>query len=100
MCLRSVITCKLILPKKTLQYFVIRLFSFFWTFKCCVLFEVIRLLKLVSLLSKSVLFTKSACFNLDAKLSAVNLWNSWVVIYLELSGILFSTWLVLYSKQF
>ena len=35
------------------------------------------------LLSKSVLFTKSDCFNLAGKLSAVNLLNSGVVIYLS-----------------
>ena len=45
---------------------------------------------MVSLLSKSVLFTKSACFNLAAKSSVVNLLNSWLLIYLELSGNLFS----------
>ena len=40
-----------------LQSFTIRLLSLFWVSKCFVLFEVIRLLMLVSLLSKSVLFT-------------------------------------------
>ena len=55
------------------------------------LLELNRLLKLVSLSSKSVLFTKSGYFNLAAKFFAVNLLNYWVVIYLELSGILFST---------
>ena len=48
-----------------------------------VLFEVIRLLKVVNLLLKSVLFTKSAYFNLAAKLSAINLRNSCVVKCLE-----------------
>ena len=37
------------------------------------LLNILLLLKLVSLLSKSVSFTKSACFNLAAKFSAVNL---------------------------
>ena len=54
-----------------------------------VLFEVIRLLKLVNLLLKSGFFTKLPCFNLL---------NSWVVIYLELSGILFSTYLIFLFK--
>ena len=48
-----------------------------------VLFEVIRLLKLVSLLSKSVLVTKLSCFNLAVKFPAFNLLNSGVVIYLS-----------------
>ena len=34
---------------------------------------------------------KSACFNLAVKFSAVNLLNSWIVIYLAWSGVLFST---------
>ena len=45
------------------------------------LFEKIHLLKVVNLLSKSVLLTKSACFNLAAKFCAVNLLNLGVVIY-------------------
>ena len=44
--------------------------------KCFALFEVICLLKLVRLLTKSVLFTKSGCLNLAAKFYAVNLLNS------------------------
>ena len=48
-----------------------------------ILFEVTRLLKLVSLLSKSGLVTKLVCSNLAAKLSAVNLLNLRVVIYLS-----------------
>ena len=44
---------------------------FCWTSKCFVLFEVIRLLKLVILLSKSILLTKLVFFNLAAKLFAV-----------------------------
>ena len=52
---------------KKLKSFVIRLFRFFGTSKCFVLFEVVYLLKLVISLSKSVLFTKLASFNLDAK---------------------------------
>ena len=46
-------------------------------------------LKLVSLLSKLVLVTKLACFNLAVKFAAVNLLNSGVVIYLSWLGILF-----------
>ena len=68
-------------------------FNSFSTGTCFVLFELIILLKLNSLLSKSALFTKLAislllakfaCFNLAAKFSAVNLLNSGVVIYLLL----------------
>ena len=62
------------------------------------MFKVISSFKLVSLLSKSVLITKLACFNLAAKLSAVKLLNSWVVIYLELSETLFSTSLIFVLK--
>ena len=47
------------------------------------------LLKLISLLPKSVLFTKLACFNLALTFSAVNLLNLGVVIYLSLLEILF-----------
>ena len=67
-----------------------RLFSFFWTSKYFV-FGGNFLLKLISLLLKSVLLTKLGCFNLAAKFSAVNLLNTWVVIYLAWSGILFWT---------
>ena len=64
---------------------------FFLTSKCFVLFEIIFLLKFISLLSKSVFLTESVCFYLAAKFSAVNLLNSWVVVvYLARSGILFS----------
>ena len=79
--IRSIITCKIILPKKKIQSFAIRLFSFSWTSKSFVLFEVNRLLKLISLLSKSVLFTKSACFDMAAKFSTIGLLNSWVIIF-------------------
>ena len=48
------------------------------------------LLKLVSLLSKSVFVTQLAYFNLAVKFSAINLLNSGVVIYLSWSGNLFS----------
>ena len=76
---------KYILPKKKLQPFVIRLFNFFWTSKCFLLFEVVRLLNLVSLLSKSVLLTKwSKIF-----------YYSGVVICLACSGILFSASIIL-----
>ena len=55
------------------------------------LFEVTFLFKFFSLSSKSIFFTKSAisqlvakfaCFNIAVKVSAVNLLNSGVVIYL------------------
>ena len=55
---------------------------FFWTFQA--------LLTLVSLLSKSILLTKSACFNLAVTFSAINLLNFWAVIYLAWSSIFFS----------
>ena len=51
--------------------------------KCFVLFELIFLLRLISLVSKSVFVTKFACPNLARKFSAVNLFNSEVVIYLS-----------------
>ena len=76
-CLREIIICF----SKTIYLLI------YWTSNCFVLFEVIFLLKLISLLSKSVLVTKLACFNLVTKFSAVNLSNSWVVIYLTWSGI-------------
>ena len=41
------------------------------------------LFKFFSLLSKSVLSTKFACFNFTARFSNVNLLNSGVVIYLS-----------------
>ena len=48
-------------------------FNSFSAIKCFVLFEVISLLRLDSLLSKSVFVTKFACANLAAKLSSVSL---------------------------
>ena len=71
---------------------VCRFLNSFSTSKCFALFELILLLKLNSLLSKSVLsiqlaisllFAKFACTNLAAIFSAVNLINSGVVIYLS-----------------
>ena len=62
------------------------------------MFKVISSFKLVTLLSKSVLITKLACFNLAAKLSAVKLLNYWVVMCLELSETLFSTSLIFVFK--
>ena len=70
--LKSIVTCKFCLRKK-LHSFVVRLFSFFTTSKYFVLLEVIFLLKLISLLSKSVLPAKLACVKLAAKFSAANL---------------------------
>ena len=49
---------------------------------CLLLFELVFLLRLVSLVSKSVFVEKLACANLAEKISAVNLLNSGVVIYL------------------
>ena len=60
---------------------------------CSKISEVIVIIKFFSFLSKSILFKKLAksiglakfsCFNLAVKLSAVNLLNSGVVIYLLL----------------
>ena len=49
--------------------------------KCFVLFELILLLKLVSLVSNSVLSAKFACANLAVKTIADKLLSSGVVIY-------------------
>ena len=62
--------------------FVVFLNSFL-TSKCFVLFELIFLLRLVSLVSKSVFAIRFNCTNLAAKISAVNLLNYGVVIYLS-----------------
>ena len=68
-------------------------FNSFSTSSCFVLFQIILLLKVNSLLSKSILLTKLAiqlllakfaCFNLAAKFSDVNLLNSGIIIYLLL----------------
>ena len=66
----------------------------FWTSKYLVLFEVIFLLKFISLYTLVyylVLLTKLTCVNLAVKFSAANLLNFWVVKYLEWSRFLFST---------
>ena len=52
-----------------------------------------------SLLPKQVLLTKLACFNLGANFSATKLLNSWIVIYLAMSGTLFSTSLIFASSS-
>ena len=74
-------------------------FSSFSMATCFVLLELTFLLIFINFSWKSVVFTRSAisplvanlaCFNLAVKLTAVNLWNSWVVIYLSQSGICFS----------
>ena len=52
-----------------------------------------------SLLSKQVLLTKLACFNLGANFSAMKLLNFWIVIYLAMSGTLFSTSLIFASSS-
>ena len=64
--------------------------------KCFVLFEIISLLKLDSLASKSVFVIRFACANLAAKFSADNLLNSGLVIYLswQWSVIFFSVSLI------
>ena len=46
------------------------------------LFELIFLLRFISLSSKSFFVTKCACVNLAVNISVVNLLNSEVVIYL------------------
>ena len=63
------------------MYFSI--FSSFSTSRCFVLFETILLLRLCSLLSKSVFVTKSACANLAIKTPAAKLLNSGVVMLLS-----------------
>ena len=60
--------------------------SFFNSFSistCFVLFELIFLLRLISLVSKSGFVIKFACANLVAKIYAVNLLNSGAVLYLS-----------------
>ena len=56
-------------------------FNLFSTSKCFDLFEVIFLLRLDSLASKSVFVIKLACANLALKTSAAKVLNSGVVIY-------------------
>ena len=51
--------------------------------KCFDLFEVIFLLRLDSLASKSVFVIKFACVNLALKTSGVKVLNSGVVVYLS-----------------
>ena len=58
-------------------------FISFSTCKYFALFELIILLKLIRLVSKSDFVTKSDYASLAAKFFAVNLLNSWVVIYLS-----------------
>ena len=57
-------------------------FNAFSIRKCFDLFEVIFLLRLDSLASKSVFVIKFACANLGLKTLAAKVWNSGVVIYL------------------
>ena len=95
--MRSTLLVKYVLPKKKLYSLAIMLFSFFWNSKCFALFAVICLLKLVILLSKSVLITKLDCFDIAVKFSAVNLLYS-AVLYLAWSGILFSASLIVVFK--
>ena len=61
-------------------------FSFFNSFsasKCFDLFEVLLILRLYSLASKSVFIIKSACANLALKTLAAEVLNYRVVIYLS-----------------
>ena len=51
--------------------------------KCFVLFELIVLLRLINLASKSLLVTKFACANPAAKFYDVNLLDFEVVMYLS-----------------
>ena len=55
----------------------------FSTSACFVLFELIFLLRLISLLSKPVFVSKCACANIAAKFYVVSLLNSGVVTYLS-----------------
>ena len=71
------------MPLKYLRSNVSNFVNSFSTSKCYVSFEVIFLLKLDSLASKSVFVIKFAYANLAAKFSAANLLNSGVVIYLS-----------------
>ena len=57
--------------------------NWFLTSKCFVLFELTFLLRLVSLVSKSVFAIRFTCTDLAAKISAVNVLNYGVVIYLS-----------------
>ena len=66
---------------------------------CFVSLDIIPMLKLVRLLSKSVSVNKLAYFNLAEKLSAVNLLNSGVVIFLSWWGTLFLTPLIFVFKR-
>ena len=58
-------------------------FSLFSTSRCMVLFAIILLLRLFSLVPKSIFVTKSACANLPVKTPAAKLLNSRVVMYLS-----------------
>ena len=57
------------------------LFNLFSPSKCIDLFEVIFLLRLDSLASKSIFVIKFACANLELKILAAKVLNSGVVIY-------------------
>ena len=76
---RSIITCKIHSTEEEIIIFSLLDYLVFLD-KCSsdylVLFQVIFLLKLISLLSKSVLLTKLACFNLATVFSAVNFLSS------------------------
>ena len=58
-------------------------FNSFLASRCFVLFELIFWLRLLSLVSKSVFVTKSACFDLASETPGTTLLNSGVVIYLS-----------------
>ena len=58
-------------------------FNLFSTSKCIDLLEVIFLLRLDSLASKSIFVIKCACANLALKILAAKVLNSRVIIYLS-----------------
>ena len=71
---------KMILPLKQLESKVFKSFS---ASKCFILLELIALLMLFSLLSKSAFVTKFACANIAVETPADKLLNSGVVMYLS-----------------
>ena len=74
---------KWLLPIKQLESNVFSFFNSFSISKCFDLLEVIFLLRLDSLASKSVFAIKFACANLALKASAAKVLNSGVVIHLS-----------------
>ena len=71
------------LAKKKLESNDFRFFNSFSTSKCFDLFEVIFLLRLDSLVPKSVFVIKFPCANPALKILATKVLNSGLVIYLS-----------------